>query len=163
MLVLNLEKTNIMKFVTINIPYCALTIGHKDRYIEEAVNLKFLGIQIDNHLNWKNHIDHIIPKLGAACYIVRQMYYICNNDTLRSIYVAYFHSIVSYGIIFWGNSSNSKKIFTLQKRIIRIMVGAHPRTSCRQLFKKLEILTVPSQYIYSLISFFIGNQEKFQD
>ena len=29
-------------------------------------------------------------------------------------------------------------------------------------FKKLEILTVPSQYIYSMMSFFIGNQEKFQ-
>jgi len=26
------------------------------------------------------------------------MYYICNNDTLRSIYFVYFHSIASYGI-----------------------------------------------------------------
>jgi hypothetical protein len=42
------------------------------------------------------------------------------------------------------------------------MVGAHPRTSCRRLFKKLEILTVPSHYICSLMSFFIGNQENFQ-
>ena len=67
-----------------------------------------------------------------------------------------------YGIIFGGNSSYSKKIFSLQKRIIRIIVGAHPGTSCRRLFKKLEILTVRSQYIYSLMSFFIGNQEKFQ-
>ena len=92
---------------------------------------------------------------------VRQMYYICNNDTFRSIYFAYFHSIASYGIIFGGNSSYSKKIFTLEKRIIRIMVDAHPRTSCRRLFKKWEVLTVPSQYIYSLISFFIGNHEKF--
>ena len=38
MLVLNLEKTNIMKFVTINQPYCALTISYKDKCIEEAVN-----------------------------------------------------------------------------------------------------------------------------
>jgi hypothetical protein len=42
------------------------------------------------------------------------------------------------------------------------MVGTHPRTSCRRLFKKLDILTVPRQYTYSLMSFFIGNQEKFQ-
>jgi hypothetical protein len=98
-LVLNWEKTNIMKFVTNNLPYCALTIGHKARYIQEVTNLKFLGIQIDNHLNWKNCIDQIVPKLSAACYMVRQMYYICNNDTLKSIYFAYFHSIASYGII----------------------------------------------------------------
>jgi glycogen debranching enzyme len=34
MLVLNLEKTNTMKFVIKNLPYFALTIGHKDKYIE---------------------------------------------------------------------------------------------------------------------------------
>ena len=79
---------------------------------------------------------------------------ICNNDNLRSIYFAYFHSIASYGTIFWGNSSYSRKIFTLQKKIIIIMMGAHPRTSCRKLFKKLEISAIPSQYIYSLMSFF---------
>jgi len=27
------------------------------------------------------------------------------------------------------------------------MMGAHPRTSCKELFKKLEILTIPT-YIY---------------
>jgi hypothetical protein len=52
-----------IKSATNNLPYCALTIGHKEKYIEEAVNLKFLGIQIDSHLNWKNHIDQIIRKL----------------------------------------------------------------------------------------------------
>jgi len=93
--------------------------------------------------------------------MVRQMYHICKNDTLRLIYFAYFHSIASYGMILWGNSSYSGKILTLQKRIIRSMMGAHPRTSCRELLKKLEILTIPSQYIYSLMNFFIGNQDKF--
>ena len=42
------------------------------------------------------------------------------------------------------------------------MVCAHPRTSCRRLLKKLEILAVPNQYIYSLMSFFVGNQENIQ-
>ena len=93
--------------------------------------------------------------------MVSQMYHICNNDTLRLIYFVYFHSVVSYGIILWGNSSYSRKIVTLQKKIIRIMVGAHRINSCRKLFKKLEILTVPSQYIYSLMSFLYGNQDKF--
>jgi hypothetical protein len=94
--------------------------------------------------------------------------------TLKSIYFAYFHSIIKYGIIFWGNSSNSKKIFTLQNKIIRIMVGAQPRipcrstvgaqprTPCRSLFKKLEILPLTCQYIFSLINFILNNQENFQ-
>jgi len=33
-------------------------------------------------------------------------------------------------------------------------MAAHPRTSCRKLFEKLEILTVPSQYIHILIDEF---------
>ena len=114
-LVLNLKKTNIMKSVTENLPYYALTIGYKGKYIEVAVNTTFLGIHLDSHLNWKDHIDQMIPKLSAACYTVGQMYHISNNNTLKSIYFAYFHSIIKYGIMFRGNSSNSKKIFTLQK------------------------------------------------
>jgi hypothetical protein len=39
-------------------------------------------------------------------------------------------------------------------------MGAHSRTSCRELIKKWEILTIPSQYIL-IDEFFIGNQNKF--
>jgi hypothetical protein len=42
------------------------------------------------------------------------------------------------------------------------MVGAHPRTPCRNVFKKLKILPVPCHYIFSLMNFFVNNQEKFQ-
>jgi hypothetical protein len=30
---------------------------------------------------------------------------------------------MKYGIIFWGNSPDAKKIFLLQKRFVRIMMG----------------------------------------
>jgi hypothetical protein len=161
-LVLNLEKTNIMKFGMNNSSHCALNIGYKDKYIEETVNSKFFCLHLDNHLNWKDHIGQMIPKLSVACYAVRLMFHISNINTLKSIYFAYFHSIIQYGIIFYRNSSNSRKIFTLQKKIIRIMVGAHPRTPCRKLFKKLEMLPVLCQYICSLMNFFVNNQKNFQ-
>jgi hypothetical protein len=104
---------------------------------QESVNTKFLGLQIDNHINWTYYIDKLIPKLSAACYAVRFMLHVSNTDTLKSVYFAYFHSIMKYGIIFWGNSSNSKKIFALQKKIRRVMVGARPTNSCRSLFNRL--------------------------
>jgi hypothetical protein len=37
-----------------------------------------------------------------------------------------------------------------------------PRPSCRILFKQLEILPVPCQYVLSFINFFISNQDNFQ-
>jgi IS1 family transposase len=104
----------------------------------------------------------MIPKLSGTCIAVRSMFHISSTNTLKSIYFAYFHSIIKYGIVFWGNSSNSRKIFTLQKKIVRLMVGAHHRNPCRRLFKKLEILPVPCPYIFSLMIFFVNNQENFQ-
>jgi hypothetical protein len=71
------------------------------------------------------------------------------------------HSIIKFGIIFWGNSSKSRKIFTLQKKIIRLMVAAQHRTSRRSLFK-LGTLPVSCQYILSLMNFIINNQKMFK-
>jgi hypothetical protein len=42
------------------------------------------------------------------------------------------------------------------------MVGAQPKTPCRSLFKKLEILPIPRQYIFSLKNLVLNNQEIFQ-
>jgi hypothetical protein len=69
--------------------------------------------------------------------------------------------MINYGIIFWGNSTESKKDFLAQKEIIRIMTGSRPKTSCKPLFQSLEISTVPSQYILSLMKFLLQNQEMF--
>jgi hypothetical protein len=117
-----------------------------------VVNTKFLGLQIDNHLNCKSHIEHMIPKLSAACYAVRSVVHISNSNTLKSIYWAYFHSITKYEIIFWGNSSNNKQIFTSQKKVLRIMVGVQS-TSCISLFKQLQISPTSCQYIFLLMNF----------
>jgi hypothetical protein len=65
-LVLNLDETNIIKFITNESPQYDLRIMMK-KYIEESINTKFLGLQIDNHLHWKNHIDLMMPKLSRAC------------------------------------------------------------------------------------------------
>jgi len=82
-------------------------------------------------------------------------------DVLRTIYFSYVHSVISYGIIFWGNSHFSTNVFKIQKRIIRIIINIVRRNSCRQLFKQLQILPLPSQYIFSLLVFVNKNRELF--
>ena len=91
----------------------------------------------------------MICTLIGACYAFWLMYHIStsNINTLKSIHYAYFHYITKYGIIILGDSSNSGKTFLLYKqKTVRIIVGAQPGTSCRSLFKKLEILPVLCQY-----------------
>ena len=43
--------------------------------------------------------------------------------------------------------------FILQKRIVRILAGVSSRCSCRGLFKRLNILTLPCLYIYEILCF----------
>jgi len=78
------------------------------------------------------------------------------------IYLSYVHSVMSYGIIFWGNSYNSSSIFKIQKRIIRIITNTGSCDSCCQLFKQLQILSLPSQYIFLLLVFVNKNRGLFQ-
>ncbi|PSN36764.1 hypothetical protein C0J52_26089, partial [Blattella germanica] len=60
------------------------------------------------------------------------------------IYYGHVYPHLNYGILLWGNHSSAKSLFILQKRAIRIIHGAPPRTHCEQLFIKLGILTSPS-------------------
>jgi hypothetical protein len=87
------------------------------------------------------------------------MYPCCKSNTLKIVYFVYFHVDMEYGIIFWGDSVESKRIFQQQIRIIRIMTGSTSRISCRTLFWKLKILTLTFQYILSLMRFLWSNLE----
>ena len=82
-------------------------------------------------------------------------------DVLRCTYFSYAHSILSYAIIFWGNSSSSDDIFKIQKRIIRIIMNSSRNASCRQLFKDLNILPIQSHYIYSILLFVTIHKDQF--
>jgi hypothetical protein len=82
-------------------------------------------------------------------------------DTFKVIYFAHIHSIINYGITFWGSSSYANKVFILQKKIIRIITNTRPRDSCREVFKNMEIMTLHSQYIYSLILYTVNNKYLF--
>lgn len=75
------------------------------------------------------------------------------------LYYAYFHAIMRYGVIFWENSPVSRKVFQLQKKIIRIIRGSTSRTSHKPLFRTLEVLTMPSEYVLSLVSLFVDYLE----
>jgi hypothetical protein len=68
---------------------------------------------------------------------------------------------MSYGIIFWGNSADSKKVFYMQWKIIRIMAGSKRRETYGKLFKKFNVLPLASKFLLSLSSFEVESIEKF--
>jgi hypothetical protein len=107
------------------------------------------------------HIDKIFPKLSSTCFAMRTVKLYMSPHMLKAIYYAHFHSIISYGKIFWGHTTPSIRAFRLQKRIVRIMTGGRTKDSCRKFFTQLEILPLPSVHIFSLLRFIIKDKEFF--
>jgi len=136
-------------------------LNYQCNYIKSSTNTKFLGLIIDDSLTWKAHTNQMMSKLNTVCFVIRIIQAMMSQETLRMVFFAYVHSVMNYGIIFWGNQTHSGKIFRIQKRVIRIITNSRARNSCRELFKKLEILSLYSQYIFSLSVFVIKNKHLF--
>jgi hypothetical protein len=83
-------------------------------------------------------------------------------DSLKLIDYSYFHSILTYGIIVWGNTRHSNVIFRIENKIVRTMVGIRNRDSCREYFKRLNILPLQYQYLLSLLLFVAENTDYFR-
>ena len=119
---------------------------------------KFLGLIVNNTHSWKPNIEHLINKLSSACYLIRSVKPYVSTNVIILIYHSLFHAVMTYGIIFWGNSSHSTQVFRMQKKAIRIITGHGNRESCRNLFKELNILPFILEYIIPLITFVSINQ-----
>jgi hypothetical protein len=108
----------------------------------------------------QNHIDYLLSKLNSACFAIRTIKFVMSQDALRMIYFSYVHSVITYGIILWGNSPYSITIFRI-KKIIRIITKKRNRDLCRKSFKKLKILPLYTQYIFSLLLYIVNNKQLF--
>jgi hypothetical protein len=113
-------------------------------------------------LSWGFHIDEIIPKLNKASYVIRSVKPFISLEVLRTIYFSLVHSIITYGLIFWGTSAYSQVIFKIQKRIVRVIMNSNSKDSCCDLFKKLCILPLNAQYIFSILLFVVKNRGLFK-
>ena len=147
-LTLNSLKTFIVDFCCRGPPDNAqLNIG-ADK-IKNINSTKLLGVDIDSNLNWHIHTDNLSAKLNSICFAHRILSNSCSIEVLRIAYFAYFHSHLSYGIVFWGSQKqNLDKILIVQKKCIRIISNVLPSTPSKPLFKNLSILPVPCVYIY---------------
>ena len=153
LLTLNFNKTHYVGFRTKNYYKVETTVKYKHKDISSSTETKIWGLIIDETLSWNQHTEQIATKLCSACYALRNLKHIVPQSTLRTIYYAYIHSILSYGIIFGGRTSNANKLFILQKKIFRIITNTRVRESCREALRNMQIMTFYSQYIFSLILF----------
>jgi hypothetical protein len=128
------KKTRYLQFKTKNCLDNNITISYRSDHIINTLSTKFLGQIIVETLSWKCHIHHLVTKLGSACYAIKIIMDLMSQETLRMIYFSYVHSVMTYDIIFCGNLPHSINNLKIQKRIIRNIMNAKTRDSCRELF-----------------------------
>ena len=104
--------------------------------------IKYLGIFLDENLNWKKHVSVLSSKLRRANGALAKLRHFVSHKTLTSVYHAIFNSHLNYGNQIWGQKQNSvtNRISILQKSAIRIMSMVPRRTHTDPIFYNFRIL-----------------------
>lgn len=161
---INSNKTECVVFGTshsrVHIPEDIVLSG---QIVKISTSTSFLGVIIDHQLNWSEHIRSLQSRLNSVLYTLRVLALQSDSELLRTVYFSNFHSVMSYGILAWGNGSDVWKIFLVQKKAIRAMLGLTARTSCRGHFKSQGILTTAGTYIFRCLIFLKSNYNLFRE
>ena len=169
-LALNINKTNFVIFHTFNKPLqYNVTLKINKKAILQKEHIKYLGIIIDSHLNWKHHILGVSKKISRSIGIMYKLREFMNTNMLKNIYYSLIYSHLVYAIQVWGSACDTElnKILILQKKVVRMMTNNDqyqqvpgPLIHSGPIFKELGILKVDdifklhvSKFIYSCLSF----------
>ena len=152
---LNIDKTNFILFRPKSRPVSTLDIRIEGTQIERVTEAKFLGVIIDKKLNWSKHITYIKHKISKSIGIIKKTRRLFDTDTMLSLYNSFVYPYLSYCIHVWGMAYDvhKKDLVVQQKRIVRIIAGAHPRDSSKPLFNRLKILEIDAIYAYNVSLF----------
>ena len=141
---LNVEKSN---FVIFHAPQKKLEgqnfmLAINNKQLKREFCIRYLGILIDSHLNWKHHVECIVKKIRRSIGILSKLRYYVGLDILLSLYYALIYPFLTYGIIIWGNTYKTtlQPIYILQKRAMRLITFSRFDEHSSPLFKSLEII-----------------------
>ena len=125
---------------------------------------KFVGILLDEFLDWKSHTAHVSTKISSGNFILNTCKNFLPIHIRKNIYNSLVRSHLEFGILSWGNAlpSQLQKIKTLQKKCVRNVAGKDFNSHTGPLFKKLDILKLEDPILYNSLTFmhklFLGKQ-----
>ena len=123
-LLLNVDKTKEMIFYFRQTRTEVLPIEIKDQNVQIVHHYKYLGMTIDDKLNWHEHIKIAYKKANQRMYFLRKLRSLnISTDLLLTFYTATIQSIITFGITCWGGNTTSKdkrKLDTLIRKAQRI-------------------------------------------
>lgn len=105
---------------------------------EGAKSFSFLGVRLDWNLNWGEKIKALESKLASGVFAVWRWNKLGSIPLLKTVILNHMSPTVLWGAV----KKHINKIISWQKKGIRAMLRLPPRTSCRETFINLQIMTV---------------------
>ena len=107
------SKRNITKHLNFRI---------NDQYIPRKTQVKYLGLTINEHLDWDLYFSQLKKKLKRIG-LLGKIRHFTPKHLLKTLYFSLFNSNLIYGCQIWGQDQNEefKKIEKLQEKAIRII------------------------------------------
>jgi hypothetical protein len=102
---LNVSKTHyvLFSYKQSHIPN-DLNIRIRNELISRKQTVKFLGMHIDEQLNWHEHIKFIKNKISSSLYAMRKVKNIISTRHLLTLYYSLIYPYIDYGITLWGTT-----------------------------------------------------------
>jgi len=126
-----------------------------DTDISEVSVASFVGVQIDNTLTWKHHIEYVNKSVRRKVGLLFKLRYFVPQYILVLLYKCFIQPHILYGIEVWGSSykSHMNCIYLSQKMAMRAITFSLFRTSSKPLFQNLKILDVFSLHELAVSTF----------
>ncbi|KAK2182921.1 hypothetical protein NP493_332g01024 [Ridgeia piscesae] len=140
---LNIAKTNYILFGRYTHQQDVAIINNVT--IQRVQATTFLGVLINESLNWKNHFNMVKSKLSKVASVIYKVSH-CNDHssmhTWGTLYCSLFLPHLMYCCEIWGNMyvTNIQCIILIHKRVIRLIHGANRWDHTNNLFYKYRIL-----------------------
>jgi hypothetical protein len=93
--------------------------------IKQCSQTRFLGVIIDERLNWDAHIKYLKRKLNYAMSTLYRIMDSIPKEIHRDLYYTLFESHLSYCISVWGGATQYRisSLWTIQKQCVRVLFG----------------------------------------
>ena len=115
-------------------------------------DFNFLGLTIDENLNWNAHIDKIASKISRSLGVITRLKNFLPLHVLWHLYNSLIMSHLQFSILAWGHKH--KKLSIKQKRAIRVLTASKYNAHTEPLFKYLNQLKLSAIYIFNIIKFY---------
>ena len=117
--------------------------------------VKFLGILMDEHLSYKNHIQELHKKLSKTSGIFFKIGHKLSKDILISLSYSLFSSFLSYGLLVWGLTCQSYKIriASSPEKVVKCINFDPLHAHSNPVFKSSHLLNLDDLLKLNILSF----------